>query len=217
MTLESLSHRYLWQPDAVDQLLADEQLLPSTAGRGAGGNGRQGRDKGHDLTASGTVVWALGDNLGTVRDLAVYDQTTGVTTMANHRVYDSYGNLKSQTNAAVDCLFGFTGRPFDNTTGLQNNLNCWYDPIVAGWMSQDPIGFLSGTTNLYCYCGNSPTNATDPTGLEGANPMAAEFAEAILRREAPPVKRNADIDFKGVQTCFYVVLHGERCHSIRLY
>ena len=162
-TVESLSHRYLWQPDAVDQLLADEQLLRSANGQG---NGGQGRDKGHDLSVPGTVVWALADHLGTIRDLAVYDQTTGVTTVANHRIYDSFGNLTSQTNAAVDCLFGFTGRPLDNVTGLQNNLNRWYDAKVGQWASEDPIGFNGRDANTSRYVGNSPTNAVDPSGLD---------------------------------------------------
>ncbi len=107
---------------------------------------------------------ALG-NLGTVRDLAFRDPQTGATTVANHRVYDSFGNLTSETNAAVDCLFGFTGRPLDATKGLQNNLNRWYDAGIGRWTSEDPIGFIGCDTNLNRYVGNSPTNKTDPTGM----------------------------------------------------
>jgi RHS repeat-associated protein len=138
-TLDSsnLSHRYTWLPGAVDQLMSDEQ--------------------------TDNVVWTLGDNQGTIRDLAVLD--SGVTSVANHRVYDSFGNLTSQTNSAVDCLFGYTGRAKDGVTGLQNNGERWYDSSTGGWISKDPIGFDAGDTNLYRYVGNSPTNATDPTGL----------------------------------------------------
>ena len=96
---------------------------------------------GYDLTQTGTVDWVLTDNLGSVRDMAVYNATTGTTSVAMHRVYDSFGNLVSQTNplvslgvAAVDCLFGYTGKAFDKATGLQNNLNRWFDPRSApGW------------------------------------------------------------------------------------
>jgi RHS repeat-associated protein len=150
-----LSHRYLWGP-AVDQLLADEQLSPLPSGEGPG----------FDLTTPGNVVWPLTDQLGTVRDLAVYNSQTGVTTIANHRVYDSFGNLTSQTNSAVDCVFGFTGRLFDSATGLQNNLNRWYDATTGQWMSEDPMGFGGGDCNLTRYVGNSPTNATDPSGKD---------------------------------------------------
>jgi RHS repeat-associated protein len=79
-------------------------------------------------------------------------------------VYDAYGNLTSET-AAVDCLFGYTGQLYDNATGLQNNLNRWYDPSVGRWMSQDPIGFGGGDANLYRYVGNSPLGYRDPSGL----------------------------------------------------
>ena len=114
---------------------------------------------------TGNVVWPLANQQGTINDLAVCNSQTGITSVANHRVFDTFGNLKSQTNAAVDCLFGFTGRPTDTASGLQNNLNRWYDAKVGRWASEDPKGFAAGQTNLYVYCGNSPTNATDPSGL----------------------------------------------------
>ena len=36
-------------------------------------------------------------------------------------------------------------------------------------MSQDPSGFGGGDSNLYRYVGNSPTDATDPSGLLNIN------------------------------------------------
>ncbi len=41
-----------------------------------------------------------------------------------------------------------------------------YDPTIGRWISEDPIGFEGGDPNLYRYVGNSPTNFTDPDGLE---------------------------------------------------
>ena len=116
--------------------------------------------------AAGSVVWPLVDDLGSVRDLAQYDAQTDTTTVANHRVYDAFGNQTSETNAAVDCVFGFTGRLFDEATGLQNNLNRWYDAKTGRWLCEDPIGFAAGDANLYRYVGNSSTNALDPQGTE---------------------------------------------------
>ena len=101
--------------------------------------------------------------------------------MVNHREFSAYGELLSQTNpqtstaAAVDCLFGYTGRPMSRfstnaatggVTGIQNNGRRWYDSITGRWLSQDPSGFGGGDTNLDCYVGNSPANATDPSGLQ---------------------------------------------------
>jgi len=112
----------------VDHLFADEKVT--------------------SLGTAGTMLWALTDHENSVRDLAAYDSGTDVTTIANHRVYDSFGNLKSETNSAVDCLFGYTGSQLDEATGLQNNLNRWYDAKVGRWMSQDLIGLDAGGKSL---------------------------------------------------------------------
>ncbi|MCE5268657.1 MAG: hypothetical protein LLG00_12305 [Planctomycetaceae bacterium] len=78
----------------------DKDLSPLPPGEGQG--------EGFDVNTPGTVVLPLADDLGTVRDLSQCDSQTGVTSVMNHRVYDNFGKLESQTNAAVDCLFGFT-------------------------------------------------------------------------------------------------------------
>ena len=158
LAASDLSHRYLWGP-AVDQLLADEALSPLPPGEGQG--------EGFDLSTAGSVVWPLADHEGTIRDLAVYNSGTDVTTIANHRVYDGFGVLKSQTNAAVDCLFGYTGRAFDKAAGEQYNGERWYEAVTGRWLSEDPAGFAAGDANLNRYVGNSPLNFRDPWGLDG--------------------------------------------------
>jgi uncharacterized protein RhaS with RHS repeats len=45
-----------------------------------------------------------------------------------------------------------------------------YDSKTGRWMQQDPIGFAGGDANLYRYVGNSPTNYTDPAGLDEKKP-----------------------------------------------
>ena len=137
-----LSHRYLWG-QAVDQILADETV---------------------DDGGAEDVLWALTDHLNTVRDLVSYDPGTDTTTPEGHITYDAYGNITN--TPAVDILFGFTGRLFDEDTGLQNNLNRWYDAKVGRWLSEDPIGYRGGDFNLYRYVGNSPLARTDPMGLK---------------------------------------------------
>ena len=143
-TAADLSHRYLWG-NAVDQLLADETV---------------------DDGGAEDVLWPLTDNLGTVRDLATYDDATDTTTIANHKAYDAFGNVTNETNSAVDTLFGYTGRMWDDDTGQQNNLNRWYDPTTGRWISEDPIGFAAGDANLSRYVGNNVTGAVDPSGLD---------------------------------------------------
>ena len=155
LTASNLTDRYLWGP-AVDQLMADEQLS--------------------SLSSAGNVLYALTDNQNTVRDLATYDSDTDTTTVVDHRVFSTYGKMISEINpstlepAAVDCIFGYTGKYADSATGLQWNLNRWYNPSLQTWMSQDPIGFNAGDANLYRYVGNGPTDGIDPTGLADAPP-----------------------------------------------
>ncbi len=125
------------------------------------------------------VVWALGDHQNTIRDLVTYDPLSGDTTVANHITYDSFGNITAETSAAaVDHLFGYTGRLFDEATGLQNNLNRWYDPELGRWLTEDPIGFEGGNGNLYRYC-NDPVNGSDPSGLAWWNLWICDVGYAI--------------------------------------
>ena len=140
----NLKDRYLWGP-AVDQLLADEQVT--------------------SLGSAGTVSWAFTDQENTVRNVAQYNAGSNTTSVVDHNTYDTFGQKLFQSAAAADILFGYTGRPSDTLTGLQNNGERWYNPGIGRWMSQDPIGFAGGDSNLTRYVGNSPTNFTDPTGL----------------------------------------------------
>jgi RHS repeat-associated protein len=118
-----------------------------------------------DEDANGDILWPLTNHQGTVDDLI---DSSG--TVVNHRVFDSYGNIASETDAAIDHLFGYTGRPFDESTGLQNNLNRWYDADVGRWLNEDVIGFAGRDENLYRYVGNRTTDRIDPNGLESAPP-----------------------------------------------
>jgi len=143
-----LSERYLWDSQAVDHLFADEAVeWDSNAGK----------------SVTDEVLWALVDHQNTIRDLAAYDSGADTTAVANHRIYDAYGNLSSETAASASCVFGYTGRYKDSATGLQNNLNRWYDSSTGRWISEDPIGYRGGI-NLYEYCDDNPLTHTDPQG-----------------------------------------------------
>ena len=139
-----LANRYLHSP-VIDQILADKRVS--------------------SLSGPGDVLWPLVDNLGTVRDLAEHDSGTGDTVIVNHISYDAFGGSRAETNAAVDHLFGYTGRDWDADADLQYNRARWYDPAVGRWLSEDPIGFEAGDANLSRYVSNSPVDLRDPSGL----------------------------------------------------
>ena len=107
--------------------------------------------------------WFLADNQGTVRDVVQY--SGGATTVVDHLVYDSFGQIASQTQPANQPRFTYAGMRLDPVTGLYYDNARWYDPANGVFISQDPLGFAAGDPNTGRYCFNSPTNLIDPTGL----------------------------------------------------
>lgn len=87
--------------------------------------------------------------------------------VVNQYTYTPWGEAQSTTEAVSQPL-RFMGRELDATTGLYNVRARWYDPALARFNSEDPIG-LGGGINQYAYVGNSPTNLTDPTGRGGSS------------------------------------------------
>ena len=114
------------------------------------------------------------DQQGSVRDLVQLNASTGITSVVDHVIYNSFGQVTSESDPSEGCLFKFTGRPTDSVTGLQNNLNRWYDPLTTNWISFDPTGFTAGDTNTCRYVGNNPVNATDPSGLDPGTPAGSQ-------------------------------------------
>jgi len=87
--------------------------------------------------------------------------------VVNHLIYDSYGNVVSESNAAVDTRYLFTGREWDEEIELYYYRARYYDPEIGRFILEDPIGFEAGDTNLYRYVENSPLDTVDPLGLRG--------------------------------------------------
>ena len=114
------------------------------------------------LAPAEATVWAITDNLGSV--VAVV-QDGGGNGILDSVVYDSYGNIVSQTNPADAMSVGFTGYQYDAETGLYYGNARYYSPHLGRFISEDPSGFAAGDSNLYRYVDNHPTYSTDPTGL----------------------------------------------------
>jgi RHS repeat-associated protein len=110
--------------------------------------------------------WFLADNQGTVRDVV---DSNG--TVIDHINYDSFGKVQSQSNAGYDLRFGYTGREQDGETGLDYYRARYYDSANGRFISEDPLGFDAGDSNLSRYVGNSSTNAVDPDGNRGLPPV----------------------------------------------
>jgi len=113
---------------------------------------------GQDELIATNDQFTLCDHLGSVRD--VVDSSGRV---LNHIEYNAFGKVTKQTGKS-DCVFGYTGKMFDDATGLQWNINRWYDAKVGRWISEDPIGFRGKDMNLLRYSANCPIVFIDSDG-----------------------------------------------------
>ncbi len=129
---------------------------------------------------SNGVAWYLTDMLGSVRDI-----TNSSGTLLVHQDFNAWGQMTYQSGATYADRFGFTGRPLDTYTGLENNRNRWYDPFTPRWTTQDPLGINAGDSNFYRYTHNRSTYETDPTGLENGPPPNAAVPATPFEPQRP--------------------------------
>lgn len=81
--------------------------------------------------------------------------------------YDGYGNELAASGTTVNPFryVGELGYYFDSDTGDYYVRARYYDPVTARWLSEDPIGYDSGSHNSYEYGDSTPLNRIDPAGL----------------------------------------------------
>jgi RHS repeat-associated protein len=194
-----IDERPLWGP-AVDMLLAD--------------NGADERDDAGD---AGTA-WTVLDTQNTVRDHIATTYGAGGTFA--YGFYGGYG--QTSETPSMGTYFGFTGQLTDADTGLQLNGERWYNPDSGTWMSEDPIGFDGGQTNLREYCGNSPTNGIDPSGLasHGVLPLTPDQKKLLDLANGDPDLRHSLLqliyalrDHPTKNWAPWPFAHGDRCHA----
>ena len=123
------------------------------------------------------------DCLGSVVNVVRFHDDSGWThdtTKINRYVYYAFGakrggklegtNTKWDTNEPIQLQetyepvnqdFEYTGRRFDDETGLMEYRASTYDPLLGRFLQLDPIG-LSGGINRYCYIGNKVLAGGDP-------------------------------------------------------
>ena len=80
-------------------------------------------------------------------------------------VYDGFGDITSETSPTNGGNLKFQGMYWDGPVGEYDDKARPYNPSTATFGGMDPDGFGGGSTNLYSFTGNDPTNATDPSGL----------------------------------------------------
>ena len=73
--------------------------------------------------------------------------------------------LNPQATSRLGNPYLFTGRELDSETLLYYYRARTYDPVQGRFKQLDPIGYADGW-NLYSYVTSSPTNWTEPSGLQ---------------------------------------------------
>ncbi len=139
-----LANRYVHNPDVVDQVFADENVA--------------------SLAAPDETHWMATDNQHSVRRIYDYNEATGATVEIDHILYRMFGDVQNYSTMNTTPLFLDTGREWDADVDLYYYRARWYGPAVGKFLSEDPI--YDDYNNPHRYVGNSPTNATDPSGLE---------------------------------------------------
>ena len=110
--------------------------------------------------SSGNTSWYLTDQVGSVVAIA------STSAVLDEIIYDPFGNIVTQTDASEADRFMFAGMEYDSTTGLYYDHARYYDAAIGRFVSQDPMGFAAGDTNLYRYVGNDPTARVDTSGMD---------------------------------------------------
>ena len=109
---------------------------------------------------SGEIYYYHKDALGSIT--AITDEIGN--TVQTYE-YDPFGNITYQQDPNFIQPFTFTGREYDQETGLYFYRARTYNSKIGAFMQEDPIGFEGGDSNLYGYVGNNPVNWVDPWGL----------------------------------------------------
>jgi RHS repeat-associated protein len=113
------------------------------------------------VDTTGNPMWYLTDKLGSIRE-----NVDGSANVLDSITYDSYGNILNETNSSNGDRFKFTGREWDSEIGQYYFRARYLNPTIGRFLSEDPIAFKAGDTNLYRYVHNNPVLYRDPTGMD---------------------------------------------------
>ena len=127
--------------------------------------------------STGKLFYYNNNYLGT--PLRIIDSDGNVVRDAD---YLPFGEAEVSEHASVVNNFRFSGRYYDDETGLHYNYQRYYDPRTGRYLTPDPIGLLGGI-NLYAYTDNNPINDTDRYGL------MAPYLVNLLRKGGEKVVR----------------------------
>jgi RHS repeat-associated protein len=137
----------------------EHERRPRGNGQGSGNPNQNGRGSPH------TLRYHQFDGLGS---LVVV--TNRIAHVVGSQGFSAYGEQFDHKQLDELPLLGFTGKDYDDSTGLIHFHARWYDPSIARWMNDDPYrGTIENplTRNRSLYVTANPINKVDPTGNDG--------------------------------------------------
>jgi len=159
-------------------------------------------------SATTGISYFLTDNIGSRTALADMNGS-----LLEQTPYDSFGNSPGSARTR----YGYTARERDPDTGMLFYRARFYDPQLGRFVSEDPIGFEGGDSNVYAYVRNSVVAHSDPSGLWA--PKAHEYIidrafeeclSAAQRQKLKDASAYVDGLWNGGQSEQYAYQHGMR-------
>ena len=143
---------YLHDGDQVIEERGSGNVLQATYTYGTG------IDEVLTMSRASQTYYYFHDGLGSVTDLT---KNTGE--LVESYQYDVYG--QPTTSSTIGNPYLFTGREYDQESGLYYYRARFYHPGIGRFLQRDPVGYLPDI-NVYRYVSNNPVNFVDPRGLD---------------------------------------------------
>ena len=112
-----------------------------------------------------SLMWALSDQNGTVRDLYQSATSQNSSPTLHHITYDAFGSPGGlMTDRA---LIAYLGMPWDQGMQIYWRGSRPYDPFSGRYLSPSTSGFAGGTGNAYVFENNTPTSRDGSSAQTG--------------------------------------------------
>lgn len=119
------------------------------------------------------------------------------------KTYDSHGREVLSTEDGKEFEGqAYTGKPYDEETGLVYLGQRYYDPQIKRFMGMDPVGFTASNPasfNRYTYANNNPYKFIDPDGRQAVSPLMG-FQQALKNGDINSVQYNTAVRSMGEST-----------------
>gem|GEM_PF-961093 len=150
--------------------------------------------------ATTSIAYVTADQIGTPRAVA---DGSGNSVWSWAYQGNAWGEQQPTSNGYTYNL-RFPGQYYDVETGLNYNINRYYEPGTGRYGQVDPLGLSGGQSSLYAYVGGSTLNYRDSLGLQETDPRDPAEEPDVFREsrylgpnqanEPPPTQYQQDMD-----------------------